>query len=125
MKSLRHLSLIAASTLIFAGCASDKPTTSATMPPAGSEATTTTTTQTTTMTTETTEAPVVAPVDTGEMIPISKLPTQRGYPYAIKTKWPGLVKSPYAQDKTLVDVTNLPSNKPARCPHTGKIFIVP
>ncbi len=67
------------------------------------------------------------PTDTGsdQPIPLKELPTKKGYPYAIKTKWPGLVKSPYAQDKTLVDVSNLASGSPARCPHTGKIFIVP
>lgn len=60
-----------------------------------------------------------------QTIPIDKLPKKSGYPYGIKTKWPGLVKSPYAQDKTLVDVGAMASGTPVRCPHTGKIFIVP
>ena len=70
---------------------------------------------------------VQVPVDdgSGQIIPLKDLPKKKGYPYAIKTKWTGLVKSPYAQDKKLVDVNNLASGSPARCPHTGKIFIVP
>jgi len=68
-----------------------------------------------------------APTDDGSnrMIPIDQLPKKKGYPYAIKTKWPGIVKSPYAQDKQHVDVSKMSSGSAARCPHTGKIFIVP
>lgn len=54
-----------------------------------------------------------------------ELPTKKGLPYAIKTKWPGLVKSPYATDKTLVDVSTFPSGSFARCPHTAKTFVIP
>lgn len=71
---------------------------------------------------------VTAPITddgSGKIIPVKDLPTYKGYPYAIKTKWAGLVKSPYAQDQKLVDVGSLPPNSAARCPHTGKIFIVP
>ncbi len=74
---------------------------------------------------EPTPAPPVVDDGSGKTIPIKDLPTYKGYPYAIKTKWPGLVKSPYAQDQKLVDVSTLSANSPARCPHTGKIFIVP
>ena len=65
------------------------------------------------------------PADSGLIIPLDQLPKKKGYPYGIKTKWPGLVKSPYAQDKTLVDTGGIPSGKFVRCPHTGKIFVVP
>jgi hypothetical protein len=115
---------------LFLGCASDQPKSSASMPPSDTaiSETTTTTTETTTATTSTEPVtPVVVPTDNGsdQPIPLSKLPTKKGYPYAIKTKWPGLVKSPYAQDRTLVNVEGMTSGSPARCPHTGKIFIVP
>jgi len=63
--------------------------------------------------------------NTTEIIPLKDLPTKDGYPYGIKTKWPGLVKSPYAQDKSLVDVSKFTPNTSAKCPHTGKIFVVP
>jgi hypothetical protein len=141
MKKVCFLNLtLGAIAFILAGCASDKPSTSAKMPPPTPIPTyvepevaptgeTSTTTSTTTTVTEQTTAPVVAPTDTGSVIPLKDLPTKKGngqsFPYAIKTKWPGLVKSPYAQEKTLVDVSTLSSGSFARCPHTGKIFVVP
>jgi hypothetical protein len=77
-------------------------------------------------TTDTTASAPTAPVDDGTIKPLDQLPKGKGgFPYGIKTKWPGLVKSPYAQDKTLVDVGSMSSGTPVRCPHTGKIFIVP
>ena len=124
MKFLRLFTFsILSSLLLFTGCAASKPSTSATMPPPSEEVVTTTTQTTTTETTS--ESVAVPPMDTGEMIPISKLPTKYGHPYAIRTQWPGLVKSPFAQDKKLVNVEGLASGTAARCPHTGKVFIVP
>jgi hypothetical protein len=118
--------------LALVGCASsERRSTSASVPPAQTgqsempvepESPGSTVSSSTTTTTETS---VDVPTDTGKVIPIKDLPTKKGYPYAIKTKWPGLVKSPYAQEKTLVDVSTLTPGSPARCPHTGKIFIVP
>ena len=52
-------------------------------------------------------------------------PVSRGYPYAIKTETAGVVKSPYAVDRALVDVSQFSTGDLARCPHTGKIFVVP
>ncbi|MBI4024424.1 MAG: hypothetical protein HY360_05545 [Verrucomicrobia bacterium] len=83
---------------------------------------------------EATDAAVVPPTDdgSGQIIPLKNLPAKKlrgvAYPYAIKTKWTksdGLVKSPYAQDKQLIDVSKYAPGDPVRCPHTGKIFIVP
>ncbi len=118
---------------VLAGCASYKPSTSAKIPPsttvgepeipysAGPAAQTIPP-----GTVDSTASPSVsAPIDTGSPIAIRDIPTKKGYPYAIKTKWPGLVKSPYAQDKTLVDVSTLSPGSFARCQHTGKIFVVP
>lgn len=125
MKSLSFIILLITSFLFF-GCASNKPSTSATIPPAETSESTVSITESTTSSTQQQPA-VQASTDTSsdEPIPLKNLKTKKGYPYAIKTKWPGLVKSPYAQDKTLVDVSNLAPDSPARCPHTGKIFIVP
>ena len=119
-----YLSLCAAAALI-AGCTTteEKSSTSASVPPSsGSEVSSTNSAPV-----ETAPQTVETPVDdgSGAIVPIKSLPTKKGYPYAIKTKWKGLVKSPYAQDKTLVDVSAMESGKPARCPHTGKIFYVP
>ncbi len=128
MKSLYALSLsLFAGSLIFAGCATTEgPTTSANMPPsAGGEASSVETTTTTVETTSTTVEPLK---DDGsdKIVPLLEMPKdKKGYPYAIKTKWPGLVKSPYAQTKTLVDVSSMASGSHARCPHTWKIFTVP
>jgi len=58
-------------------------------------------------------------------VDIDKLPKKKGYPYGIKTSTTGLVKSPYAPDKALVDVSRFQSGNFVRCPHTGKIFVVP
>jgi hypothetical protein len=112
--------------LLLAGCASDDHprSTSAVMPPPVIDDSTVVST-TTIETTSTDTVQPAAPGTEGDQIPVKTLPTKKGHPYAIKTKWPGLVKSPHAQDKTLVDVSNLPPDSPARCPHTGKIFIVP
>lgn len=38
---------------------------------------------------------------------------------------PGLVRSPFAPDKGLVDVTDLASGTAVKCPYTGKLFRVP
>ncbi len=115
---------ITTAAFLFSGCATGKPKTDGvtTLPQNHSEAPPPETPATPT---PDTGVAVTPPVDNGTLIPIDKLPKKKGYPYAIKTKWPGLVKSPYAQDKTLVDVSALSSGSPARCPHTGKIFIVP
>lgn len=56
---------------------------------------------------------------------LGRTPAKKNYPYGIKSKWPGLITSPYAPDKTLIDCTTLKSGSLALCPHTGKIFIVP
>lgn len=112
------------SALVFVGCeTTESASTSATLPAPTVDAG---------MPMETNSAPVEAVMTTpptddgsGQIIPLEKLPKKKGYPYAIKTKWPGLVKSPYAQDKQVVDVSSMSSGTPARCPHTGKIFIVP
>ncbi len=113
---------IFAASLVLLGCASEKPKNGSVnmLPPSQTEVP-----QPPSPSEPNSAEPQQAPTDTGEQIPLSKLPTKKGYPYAIKTKWPGLVKSPYAQDKTLVDVSSMSSGSPARCPHTGKIFIVP
>ena len=113
---------IFSASLVLLGCASDKPKNGGVnmLPPAQTEVPQPSAPAEPNIT-ETQQAPT----DTGEQVPLNKLPTKKGYPYAIKTKWPGLVKSPYAQDKTLVDVSTMSSGSPARCPHTGKIFIVP
>ena len=58
-------------------------------------------------------------------VDIDKLPKKKGYPYGVKTSTAGLVKSPYAPDKALVDVSRFQSGNFVRCPHTGKIFVVP
>ncbi len=38
---------------------------------------------------------------------------------------PGFVYSPFKSDRTLVDVTDIPSGTKVKCPHTMKIFRVP
>lgn len=119
--------------LVLTGCASSgKPSTSAAMPTPTSIAPPDSTVANTP--TEETRMGLQggAPLTdngSGQIIPIKDLPTKtiRGtaYLYAIKTQWPGYVKSPYAQDKKLVDVSTFPSDTPVQCPHTRKIFIVP
>jgi superkiller protein 3 len=47
------------------------------------------------------------------------------YPAAVKSRFPGKVKSPYAEDKIFVDVLKFEPGTPVKCPHTGKIFLVP
>ncbi len=66
-----------------------------------------------------------APTEGSGAVDIDKLPKKKGYPYGIKTSTTGLVKSPYAPDKELVDVSRFQSGNFVRCPHTGKIFVVP
>ncbi|MCC7518146.1 MAG: hypothetical protein IT578_03055 [Verrucomicrobiae bacterium] len=61
----------------------------------------------------------------GEILPLDLFPKRKGYPVALRSKWPGLVKSPYAQDKQMVDVSRFPPDSPVRCPHTGQIFFTP
>ena len=99
--------------------------TSATMPPPAEG----TSIETATSETSTPITPAVTGSSTTgnseQPVPIKSLPTKKGYPYALKTKWSGLVKSPYAQDKIPVDVSGFVSGSFARCPHTGKIFVVP
>ena len=84
-------------------------------PPPPDQSSSTTTTTTTEQTTTT----------SSEQVDIDKLPKKKGYPYGIKTTTAGLVKSPYAPDKALVDVSRFQSGNFVRCPHTGKIFVVP
>ncbi len=125
MNSSYSLALILSVTSIaLLGCASSQPAgTSAKMPPSTSEMPTAVTSSDPSF--QEGSIPTVDG-DTGQSIPIKDLPKGKGgYPYAIKTKWSGLVKSPYAQDKKVVDVSTLPSGSAARCPHTGKIFMVP
>ncbi len=112
--------------VFLSGCAtsdSNSPSKPAAMPPPASG----TTDQQPSVTSD--QSPSVvdggALTDDGSIIPPDKLPMKKGYPYAIKTQWPGLVKSPYAQDKQLVDVSKMVSGSFARCPHTGKVFVVP
>lgn len=48
------------------------------------------------------------------------------YPKATKVSGkPGLVKSPYAPYAGDVDVSGIASGNQAKCPYTGKIFVVP
>lgn len=61
----------------------------------------------------------------GEIIPLSQFPKRKGYPVALRSKWPGLVKSPYAQDKQMVDISRFGPDSAVRCPHSGKIFFTP
>lgn len=124
MKPIQALLLAAATaSLIFVGCETTSSSTKASAEPPPSVDTTSTG--------STNAAPVDASATTppGEdtssaTIPLDKLPKKKGYPYAIKTKWAGVVRSPYAQDK-FVNVEGHPAGTPVRCPHTGKIFIVP
>ena len=37
----------------------------------------------------------------------------------------GLVRSPFAEDQGMVDVTDLPAGAKVKCPFTGKVFRVP
>ena len=122
LSASRILALIAS--LAIVGCStteSSQPSHSANVPPKSTDS------EVAGVAEQTNSAPaeITAPSDENASVPLDKLPKKKGYPYAIKTKWPDLVKSPYAQDKTLVNVSGLPSGSPARCPHTGKIFIVP
>lgn len=116
MKKLSTLFLAFALTIIGFGCTTDggkeKSVSNPPPPPPEDQTTTTTTTETTTTTTD-------------GAVDIDKLPKKKGYPYGIKTNTPGLVKSPYAPDKALVDVSRFQSGNFVRCPHTGKIFVVP
>jgi hypothetical protein len=128
MKSIVSLSLFAF-ILMITGCASTDSKNAADAPvmetqtPPQDPAATPPTTSVSPVETAPTETPS-APSD-GAIIPLKDIPTYKGYPFAIKTKWAGLVKSPYAQDKQVVDVGSTPKDTPMRCPHTGKIFIVP
>ena len=111
--------------LVFTGCASDQfsgtgtPTPEQETSEAQSSATPSDTSASTDILSSTEET-----AGSFQPIPIKDLPAKKGYPYAIKTRWPGVVRSPYAQDKFL-DVSKLAQGSFARCRHTGKIFVVP
>jgi len=131
MNASYNLSMIAlAVSLVLTGCASSgAPSISAVMPPPTSEALPDSTVANEEIKVELQDGVPLTDNGSGQIIPLKDLPTKtiRGaaYPYAIKTQWPGYVKSPYAQDKKLVDVSAFPSDTPVQCPHTRKIFIVP
>ena len=118
MKKISNLFLACIMTLIASGCATDsskeKSSSNPPPPPPPDEQAATTTT-----------GDATAPSDGSAAVDIDKLPKKKGYPYGIKTNTPGLVKSPYAPDKALVDVSRFQSGNFVRCPHTGKIFVVP
>jgi hypothetical protein len=113
MKKISTLFLAFAITIITFGCASgggrEKSSSNPPPPPPPDE--------------QTAAEPTPSTSDSG--VDIDKLPKKKGYPYGIKTNTPGLVKSPYAPDKALVDVSRFQSGNFVRCPHTGKIFVVP
>jgi hypothetical protein len=126
MKQSLSILLSSVCIIFISSCASDSASKSAALPPPSAQGATTVTEEVQTSSTTSTETKeVVTPIDSGEEIPLSKLPMVNGHPVAIKTKWPGLVKSPYAQKKQLVDVSEFKAGDAARCPHTGKAFIVP
>ncbi len=121
--------------LIFTGCATSTPpspentsTSTPSSPPQEAPSSIDTTADSSNNPT-TPAATIPTTSDSDQPVPIEDLPTKKikgiAYPYAVKTKWTGLVKSPYAQDKQLVDVSTISSGSAARCPYTGKIFIVP
>mgnify|MGYP001559268404 CR=1 FL=1 len=118
MKKISTLLLAFALTMIAFGCATDgareKTAGNPPPPPPPDEQTTASDNGTQTGAT-----------DGSGAVDIDKLPKKKGYPYGIKTSTPGLVKSPYAADKALVDVSRFQSGNFVRCPHTGKIFVVP
>lgn len=130
MNSIRTVALaLVLASMVFTGCETT-PSKSAKIPPSEGSELPTTSDGATANDSDTPVAPA-PPTESGGSgsIPIKDLPTKtvRGaaYPYAIKTKWPGLVKSPYAQDKQLVDVSANPTGTLMKCPFTGKIFVVP
>ncbi|MDD2706943.1 MAG: hypothetical protein PHV34_02955 [Verrucomicrobiae bacterium] len=128
MKSIRLTSIFAlAAALVFSGCATTQSAkkTEPQQPTPGSEVPADPPSEPAPSQPSQPPPPPPTAADSNQIIPLDKLPKKSGYPFGIKTKWPGLVKSPYAQDKTLVDVGAMASGTPVRCPHTGKIFIVP
>ncbi len=76
-------------------------------------------------------SPALTIDDSHQLIPMESLPTKKvkgvDYPYAIKTQRARVVRSPYAQDEKFadIDVSGMEPGSLARCPHTGKIFVVP
>jgi hypothetical protein len=53
-------------------------------------------------------------------------PAPQDFPYGIPvTGTPGMVFSPYAEDKGQVDVSGIKRGTKIKCPYTGKIFRVP
>jgi hypothetical protein len=117
MKKISNLFLAAVLTFITFGCTTDKGTerTSSNPPPPPPDE----------QTTASDSGTQTGATDDSGAVDIDKLPKKKGYPYGIKTNTPGLVKSPYAPDKALVDVSRFQSGNFVRCPHTGKIFVVP
>jgi hypothetical protein len=117
MKKISNLFLAVVLSLVTFGCGTDKASdrsSSTPPPPPPPDAETTTA-----------DAGAAATSDGDSTVDIDKLPKKKGYPYGIKTNTAGLVKSPYAPDKALVDVSRFQSGNFVRCPHTGKIFVVP
>ncbi len=122
-------SFLAIATCSFAlmGCASGKPheSTSTTMAPGQSEIPPGTAEANLPPQPAVPLAELEARSTNGEIIPLDQFPKRKGYPVALHSKWPGLVKSPYAQDKQMVDVSRFSPDSPVRCPHTGQIFFTP
>ena len=110
---------------IFTGCASNKPSnTSATTPEQETPGAQSSVASSDASASTDTPSSGEEGAEPFQPIPLKDLPTKMGYPYAIKTKWPDLVRSPYAQDKFL-NISKFAPGSIARCTYTGKKFVVP
>jgi hypothetical protein len=127
MKPALFLPLVAAACLALLGCASgpSHESTATTSAPGQSEVPGNAVEATPAPQPSASVAELEARSAAGEIIPLDQFPKRKGYPVALRSKWPGLVKSPYAQDKQMVDVSRFGPESPVRCPHTGQIFFTP
>ncbi|MFZ4694340.1 MAG: hypothetical protein ACOYMV_04355 [Verrucomicrobiia bacterium] len=118
---------VVACSLALMGCATGKPqeSTSTTMAPGQSEVPQGTAEGNLPRQPAVSVAELEARSANGEIIPLDQFPKRKGYPVALRSKWTGLVKSPYAQDKQMVDVSRFSPDSAVRCPHTGQIFFTP